>query len=59
MEQQKCKGHGKCDRLVVSKMDFSFQISQRNKSLSIDPVFSNWVNFIKNGVYHKLFVKFK
>ena len=41
-----CKGHEKRDRLLVSKVEFKFQMSQRNKKLSIDPVFSNWVEFI-------------
>ena len=39
-------------------MEFNYQISQLNKVLPIDPVFSNWVNFNKN-VHHKLFYKFK
>ena len=47
IEQQKWKGHEKCDRLLILKMERNNQISQRNKSLRIDPVFSNWVNFNK------------
>ena len=34
IEQQKCKGHEKRDRLIISKMDFRNQISQRNKSFT-------------------------
>ena len=33
-------------------MEFNFQISQRNeKKLPVDPVFINWVNFIKNVLF--------
>ena len=32
---------------LISKVDFNFQIFQRNKFFSNFPVFSNWVNFIK------------
>ena len=32
IEQQKCKGHEKRDRLLISKMEINHQISQRNKS---------------------------
>ena len=28
IEQQKCKGHEKRDQLLVSKVEFNFQISQ-------------------------------
>ena len=35
-----CKGHEKRDRLIISKTETNYQISQRNKSLT------NWVNFI-------------
>ena len=34
MEQQKCKGHEKRDRLLISKMEINYQISQRNKSFT-------------------------
>ena len=54
IEQQKCKGHEKRDRLLISKIEIIYQISQRNESFasemisqrnkSIDPVFSNRVN---------------
>ena len=44
IEQQKCKGHEKLDRPLVSKIEF--KISQRNeKKLPFDSVFSNGVNF--------------
>ena len=46
IEQRKCKGHEKSDRFPVSKMDFNFQISQRNKKILTDPVLSNLFNFI-------------
>ena len=45
IEQQKCKGREKRDRLLISKMEIKYQISQRNKIKRIDPVFSIWVNF--------------
>ena len=41
IEQQKFKGQEKRDRLLISKVDFNFQISQRIKNLPIDTVFSN------------------
>ena len=47
IEQQKWKGHKKRDRLLVLKVLFKYQISQRVKALYIDPVFSNWVYLIK------------
>ena len=34
VEQQKCKGHEKHDRLLVSKVEFNFQISHRNKNFT-------------------------
>ena len=34
IEQQSCKGHEKRDRLLISKMEINFQISQRNKSFT-------------------------
>ena len=45
------KGYEKHDQLLVSKVEFNFQISQRNKSsvLLFDPVFSNWVNLSINS----------
>ena len=45
----------KCNRLLISKVEFNWQISQRNKSLSIDSVFSNRVSLIKN-TNRKLFL---
>ena len=33
-EQQKCKGYEKRDRLLISKMEINYQISQRNKSFA-------------------------
>ena len=39
IEQQKCKGYEELDRIRFEN-EFDFQISQRNKKLSIDPVFS-------------------
>ena len=34
IEQQKCEDHKKSDRLLVLKVDFNFQISQRNKKFT-------------------------
>ena len=42
------KGHEKCDRLLVSKVEFGYQIFRRKNSIGIDPVFSNLVHFMKN-----------
>ena len=49
IEQQKCKGHEKRGRLLVSKVDLNYQISERSKKKLTYryPVFSNWVNLIK------------
>ena len=47
MEQRKCKGHEKRDRLLVTKVVFNFQISLRNWKLIYWSSFSNWVTFIK------------
>ena len=50
IEQQKCEGHEKPDRLPNSKMEFNHQISQQNIISPIDPVFfPNWSNFIKRN----------
>ena len=32
IEQQECKGDEKRDRLLISKMEFNYKISQQNKS---------------------------
>ena len=58
IEQQKCKIHEKRDRLLISKMELNYHISQRNKSSRTDPVFSIWVDFGKK-VHHKVFYKYK
>ena len=34
IERQKCKGHEKPDRLLISLMEFNYQISQRNKNFT-------------------------
>ena len=34
IEQRKCKGHEKDDRLLISKMEFNVQIRQRNKNVT-------------------------
>ena len=34
IEQQNCKGHEKCDRLLISKMEINYQISQLNISFT-------------------------
>ena len=47
IELQKCKGQEKRDRLLISKMENNYQISQRNIFDRIDPILSNWVNFNK------------
>ena len=46
IEPQKGKTQEKGDRLLVSKMNFNFQISLRNKK-PIDSVFSHWASFIE------------
>ena len=33
IEQKKCRGHEKEDRISVLKVDFNLQISQRNKNI--------------------------
>ena len=33
-KEQKCKGHKKRDRILFSKVDFNFQIFQRNKKIT-------------------------
>ena len=58
IELEKCKIQEKREMLLVSKAEFNYQIFQRNENLLIDPVFSNWVNFIKKA-HHKLFLKCK
>ena len=35
IEQQKCKDHKKHDRLIVSKVEFKYQISQQNYALKL------------------------
>ena len=48
IEQQKCKGHEKLERHLISKLEFDYQASQQNKSLpNDDPVFCNCVSFIE------------
>ena len=65
-EQQKCEGQRKQRaRVLISKVDFSDQVSQRNRTnLPIDPILSNWPIFIiksqpnipqmRNWLSHKL-----
>ena len=52
IEQQKCKVHEERDRLRFENK-FDFQICQRNKKLSIDPVF--WFFFEKTPI--RIFVE--
>ena len=40
IKQQKRKDYEKRDRLLISKMEINYQISQLNKNLRIDPVFT-------------------
>ena len=48
LQLRKGKGVEKHDRVLFSKLVFIFQISQRSeKKIAIDPVITNWVNFIK------------
>ena len=47
VEQQKCKNHLKRDRLLVPKVELSYQISSEIKSVRFDPVFSNWDNLME------------
>ena len=44
-DQQKCKGHEKLDRLLLSKVELNYRISQPKKIFISDPVVSNGVNF--------------
>ena len=56
IEQQKCQGHEKHDRLLLSKQDFNFRSPSDIENKPIDRVFfSNWVNYIKKMVDHILF----
>ena len=47
------RGNGakKRELFVVSKVEFNFKISSVIKTLSVDPVFSIWVNVIKKCVH--------
>ena len=56
IDERMLKGLEKRDRLLVSKMELIFQISQRSKKKTIDPVFSNLVTFIEN-VFHQFFLE--
>ena len=47
IKQRNCKGHEKRNRHLFSKVDFDLQVYSGMKILYIDPLFSNWVNFIK------------
>ena len=44
------RGNGakKRECFLVSKVEFNFKISSGTKTLPFDPVFSSWVNVIKN-----------
>ena len=47
IEQRKCRGQEKRDQLVISKMEFNYQISQQKKNiLAINSV---WFSFLKLG----------
>ena len=59
IEQRKCKGHEKRDRILVPKVEFNFQISKRNKKIYLPMQFSQIGLNLSNGVNHKLFLKFK
>ena len=39
IQKQKCKGHEKRDRHLISKMEINYQISQRNKSFAYSSSF--------------------
>ena len=42
---------------IFSRMEYNYQISLRNKkSLLFDPVFSNWVSFLKLGQFYQISV---
>ena len=45
----------KRDRFQASKVEFTFWNFQRNFFFHLNPVFSNWVNAIKNASYNLLF----
>ena len=34
IELRKCKEHEKCDRFLVSKLEFNYRISRRNKNFT-------------------------
>ena len=51
IEHRNCKAHEKRERLLISKVDFNFQISQQENNIPIDPFCSNWSNFIKKMSY--------
>ena len=57
IEHEKYKGNEKRDRLLISEVSFSFQISEQYKNLLIDPLVSNWVSFINRvsiKIVHKI-----
>ena len=49
IEQKNVKVTKKRDRRLISKMEIYYQICQRKFLSSIDPVFSNCANLIKNA----------
>ena len=59
IEQRNCKGHEKRDRLRVSKVEFIFQISQRNKNFTYRSSFFILRNFYEKSENEILFLKFK
>ena len=55
IELRKLRSHEKRDRLLVSKVEFTYRLSQRIFFKSIDPVFFQSVLILSKKVNHKLF----
>ena len=54
--KRKCKVHKKRDK--VRKWILIIRFLSEIKNLPIDLVFSNWINFIKKSIKHKLYLIF-
>ena len=59
MEQQLCKRHNKRDRFLVSKVDYDFQIYQRDKNITYWSIFRKLGYFFQNNGTHNFFLKLK
>ena len=58
IEEEKCKGHEKRDRLLNSKLELNYQISQRSENFIYRSSFLKLYSPYQQSTIHKLSEKF-